>query len=89
MSNLPMSGHREAITIIDDALSRYCKIIQNMESVPVTAIAMVWDTNHTRDHAAKTDSSATNTKCQTCGGDDDRTTSKSQRLRIPLTSLSY
>jgi hypothetical protein len=35
---LPVAGHLEALGILDDAMARYHKIIQNVEAVPVTAI---------------------------------------------------
>jgi hypothetical protein len=50
---LPVMGHLEALGILDDAIARYRKIIQNVEAVPVTAIATAWDTHRTRERSSK------------------------------------
>jgi hypothetical protein len=63
LHELPVAGHHEAIGILDDALARYCKIIQNIEAVPVTVIATAWNANRAKKRSLKTDPSST--KCMT------------------------
>jgi hypothetical protein len=50
--DLPSSWHRDAFTILDDAIDRWRKITRNVETVPTTSIATAWETNH----VAKADS---------------------------------
>jgi hypothetical protein len=44
---LPVAGHLEALGILNDAVTCYCKIIQNVEAVPVMAIATAWEASRT------------------------------------------
>jgi hypothetical protein len=55
---LPVSGHIEALGILDDAIARYRKIIQNVEAVPVTAIATAWEAHRARERNPKPDPTA-------------------------------
>jgi hypothetical protein len=81
LHELPVTGHQEALGILDDALSRYCKIIQNVEMVPVTAIAMAWDANRTKERSPKVNLQAT--KCS-AHADDTNLVPKSEFVEEPV-----
>jgi hypothetical protein len=51
VNELPTGNHAEAMSILGDAIKRYRKIIKNLESVPVTAIATAWEASQARDRS--------------------------------------
>jgi hypothetical protein len=59
LPELPVTGHIEALGILDDAIARYRKVIQNVEAVPVTAIATAWEAHRTRERPSKLDPTVT------------------------------
>jgi hypothetical protein len=76
-----MAGHLEALGILDDAVSRYRKIIQNIELVPVTAIATAWEAHRAREHSSKPNLVAS--KCAPCT-DDSLPNPKQTRTEEPV-----
>jgi hypothetical protein len=59
LHELPVTGHIEALGILDDAIARYRKVIQNVEAVPVTAIATAWEAHRARERPSKLDPTVT------------------------------
>jgi hypothetical protein len=78
---LPVTGHLEALCILDDAIARYRKIVQNVEAVPVTAIATAWDAHRAREHSSKPESTVPK---QTLHLDDTLPNTKRARADEPI-----
>jgi hypothetical protein len=84
LSALPTSGHEEALQILADAIKRYRKILKNLESVPITAIATAWESHLAKDRAKKPEPTATK-RTTFPGGDTDALPPKRARTTVDPT----